>query len=134
MNTKNSEITPTIEDGLLASDKGYVPKTIPVSTNARGLDGEELLPIGLVVCLVTDDQDADFGLYKEFTDAAKTAGTMEEKDALVLAHRVDTTDDAGQDSIPATACLNAQLDRDKVIVDDDFDWSAVQRLVLWPRE
>jgi len=130
---KNSEITPIIEDGLLASRRNAVPKTIPVSVNTTNADGGTLLPIGMVLVLVTDEADPDAGLYREFNDAAVN-GQQLEGDAMVLAHRLDLTQAGDRDSMAASAYITAQLKRSKVIVPATFDWANVPRLILWPRQ
>lgn len=138
MGPYEGEVTQLKDNGLLASRKNAIEKTIPVAASAR-FDGATTLPKGMVLVLVTDTADPDYGLYKEFDDTGTsppTNGQADESTAVVLQHEVDVTSLAqGETKTKATAYIEGVFKKDKVqlIAGATFDWSKQQNLTLWPQ-
>lgn len=138
MGPNNGEVVGLEDNGLLASRGSEIPKTIPIAASARW-DGGTDLPKGMVLVLVTDTADQDYGLYKEFKNdgtSPPTNGQADESTAVVLQHDVDITDVAeGESKKHAAAYLEGVFKRDKVKVDSasTFDYSKQQNITLWPQ-
>jgi homoserine acetyltransferase len=136
MGPYEGEVTQLADNGLLASRKNVIPKTVPIAASAR-LDGETLLPKGMVMALVTDDQDADYGLYKEFDNSGALANGQEQEDNIVvLQHDVNVVELAiGETKTKATGLIEAVLKPDKIkmTAGASVDWAAHPSLSIWPK-
>lgn len=139
MGPNEGEVVALADNGLLAFRGDEVLKDIPVAASARW-DSDTYLPKGMVLVLVTDTADPDYGLYKEFkNDGASppTNGQADESTAVVLQHDLDVADvNVGENKMKAAAYLAGTFKRDKVKVASasTFDYSKQQNLTLYPQQ
>jgi hypothetical protein len=138
MGPYEGEVTQLKDNGLLASRKNAIERTIPVAITAR-IDGGTLLPKGTVLAKVTDDLDADYGLYKEYDNSAGSsfANGQEDPDTAVVLKQPINVDEgaAGETKVIAAAYIEAVLKPDKVVLATDatMDWAAHATLSIWPQ-
>lgn len=132
MGPKKGQVAPLVNNDLLASTKGCIPKTISVSAEAVGFGDDGIMPLGTVLVLATSGDDE--GLYREHDDAdAGGEGLGDEATAVVLAHNIEQGE-AVDGKIKAAAYIAGVLKADKLLVNDaeNFDWDKCPRLIRWP--